>query len=150
VKRPSSRPLPYGFRLSVEGRVVGSAEERARGHAVGSDTVEAFRFGQLGRSRSWKASTPFTLTASPRVAHTPTTGTKSPFTPSPACHRETRRNQRLCRSPAYHRHHERRTEGFNRIINQVKRAACGFRNMNNYQRRIIAHIAVTRPRGQAA
>jgi transposase len=37
-----------------------------------------------------------------------------------------------------------RTEGFNRIIKQVKRVACGFRNLNNYQRRILAHIAVTR------
>ena len=43
-----------------------------------------------------------------------------------------------------------RTEGFNRIIKQVKRVGCGFRNMDNYQRRIMAHIAVTRPRGQAA
>ena len=37
-----------------------------------------------------------------------------------------------------------RTEGFNRIIKQVKRVACGFRNLDNYQRRILAHIAVTR------
>ncbi len=43
-----------------------------------------------------------------------------------------------------------RTEGFNRIIKQVKRVGCGFRNMNNYQRRIMAHIAVTRPRRDAA
>ncbi|MDQ4010555.1 MAG: transposase [Actinomycetota bacterium] len=43
-----------------------------------------------------------------------------------------------------------RTEGFNRIIKQVKRVGCGFRNMDNYQRRIMAHIAVTRPRRQAA
>jgi transposase len=43
-----------------------------------------------------------------------------------------------------------RTEGFNRIIKQVKRVACGFRNMDNYRRRIMAHIAVTRPRPQAA
>jgi transposase len=43
-----------------------------------------------------------------------------------------------------------RTEGFNRIIKQVKRVGCGFRNIDNYQRRIMAHIAVTRPRGQAA
>jgi transposase len=42
-----------------------------------------------------------------------------------------------------------RTEGFNRTIKQVKRVGCGFRNMDNYQRRIMAHIAVTRPRGQA-
>jgi len=37
-----------------------------------------------------------------------------------------------------------RTEGFNRIIKQVKRTGCGFRNMDNYQRRIMSHIAVTR------
>jgi transposase len=43
-----------------------------------------------------------------------------------------------------------RTEGFNRIIKQVKRVGCGFRNMDNYQRRIMSHIAVTRPRLQAA
>jgi transposase len=43
-----------------------------------------------------------------------------------------------------------RTEGFNRIIKQVKRVACGFVNMDNYRRRIMAHIAVTRPRLQAA
>jgi transposase len=43
-----------------------------------------------------------------------------------------------------------RTEGFNRVIKQVKRVACGFRNMDNYRRRIMSHIAVTRPRLQAA
>ena len=43
-----------------------------------------------------------------------------------------------------------RTEGFNRIIKQVKRVSCGFTNMNNCQRHIMAHIAVTRPRRQAA
>jgi transposase len=37
-----------------------------------------------------------------------------------------------------------RTEGFNRVIRNVKRVACGFSNMDNYQRRIMAHIAVTR------
>ena len=37
-----------------------------------------------------------------------------------------------------------RTEGFNRVIKQIKRVACDFRNMDNYQRRILAHIAVTR------
>lgn len=30
-----------------------------------------------------------------------------------------------------------RTEGFNRIIKQVKRVGCGFRNLDNYQRRIL-------------
>ena len=43
-----------------------------------------------------------------------------------------------------------RTEGFNRIIKQVKRAGCGYRNMINYQRRILTHIAVTRPQESAA
>ncbi len=43
-----------------------------------------------------------------------------------------------------------RTEGFNRIIKQVKRVGCGYRNMDNYQRRILIHIAVTRPRQTAA
>jgi transposase len=43
-----------------------------------------------------------------------------------------------------------RTEGFNRTLKQVKRVGCGYRNMENYQRRILAHIAVNRPRGQAA
>ncbi|MGH8777069.1 MAG: ISL3 family transposase [Jiangellaceae bacterium] len=43
-----------------------------------------------------------------------------------------------------------RTEGFNRLIKQVKRVGCGFTNMDNYRRRIMAHIAVTRPRLQAA
>ena len=37
-----------------------------------------------------------------------------------------------------------RTEGFNRIINQVKRAGCGYRNMANYERRILTHIVLTR------
>lgn len=43
-----------------------------------------------------------------------------------------------------------RTEGFNRIIKQTKRVGCGFTNMSNYQRRILTHIAVTRPRWSAA
>jgi transposase len=43
-----------------------------------------------------------------------------------------------------------RTEGFNRIIKQTKRAGCGYRNMANYQRRILTHIAVTRPLRSAA
>jgi transposase len=43
-----------------------------------------------------------------------------------------------------------RTEGFNRIIKQVKRVGCGHRNMINYQRRILSHIAVTRPQKSAA
>ncbi len=42
-----------------------------------------------------------------------------------------------------------RTEGFNRIIKQTKRVACGFTNMDNYQRRIMVHIAVTRRRTAA-
>ena len=43
-----------------------------------------------------------------------------------------------------------RTEGFNRIIKQTKRVGCGYRNMANYQRRILSHIAVTRPLRPAA
>ena len=43
-----------------------------------------------------------------------------------------------------------RTEGFNRIIKQVKRAGCGYRNMINYERRIMTHIAVTRPQWSTA
>jgi transposase len=43
-----------------------------------------------------------------------------------------------------------RTEGFNRIIKQTKRVGCGYRNMINYQRRILCHIAVSRPKKSAA
>ena len=43
-----------------------------------------------------------------------------------------------------------RTEGFNRIIKQTKRVGCGYRNPTNYQRRILSHIAVTRPQRSAA
>ena len=43
-----------------------------------------------------------------------------------------------------------RTEGFNRIIKQVKRVGCGYRNMINYQRRNLSYIAVTRPQRSAA
>jgi transposase len=37
-----------------------------------------------------------------------------------------------------------RTEGYNRLIKQVKRVACGFRNQDNYERRIMLHITATR------
>jgi transposase len=43
-----------------------------------------------------------------------------------------------------------RTEGFNRVIKQTKRVGCGYRSMGNYQRRILSHIAVTRPQRSAA
>ena len=43
-----------------------------------------------------------------------------------------------------------RTERFNRIIKQTKRVGCGYRNMINYQRRILSHIAFTRPQRSAA
>jgi transposase len=43
-----------------------------------------------------------------------------------------------------------RTEGFNRVIKQTKRVACGFRNMTNYRRRIMVHIALTRTRPETA
>jgi transposase len=36
-----------------------------------------------------------------------------------------------------------RTEGFNRIIKQTKRVGRGYRTCDNYQRRIVSHIAVT-------
>ncbi len=34
-----------------------------------------------------------------------------------------------------------RTEGGNRVIKQIKRVACGFRNQASYERRILLHIA---------
>ena len=34
-----------------------------------------------------------------------------------------------------------RTEGSNRIIKQLKRVGCGYRNQDNYQRRIVLHVA---------
>lgn len=37
-----------------------------------------------------------------------------------------------------------RTEGHNRVIKQIKRVACGFRNMTNYERRIMLHSATRR------
>ncbi len=43
-----------------------------------------------------------------------------------------------------------RTEGFNRIIKNTKRVACGFRNLENYQRRILSTIALSRARRDAA
>lgn len=36
-----------------------------------------------------------------------------------------------------------RTEGYNRQIKQIKRVACGFRNQDNYQRRIMLSSAAT-------
>jgi len=37
-----------------------------------------------------------------------------------------------------------RTEGYNRVIKQIKRVACGFRNQDNYERRIMLHSAALR------
>ena len=37
-----------------------------------------------------------------------------------------------------------RTEGYNRVIKQIKRVACGFRNQDNYERRIMLHSAAHR------
>ena len=34
-----------------------------------------------------------------------------------------------------------RTEGGNRVIKQIKRTGCGYRNQANYERRIVLHIA---------
>ena len=36
------------------------------------------------------------------------------------------------------------------MIKQTKRVGCGYRNMINYQRRILSHIVVTRPHRSAA
>ncbi len=41
-----------------------------------------------------------------------------------------------------------RTEGFNRIIKDTKRVGCGYRNRENYRRRILAHIALIEGTGQ--
>ncbi len=37
-----------------------------------------------------------------------------------------------------------RTEGYNRVIKQLKRVGCGYRNQANYERRIVLHIAAKR------
>jgi transposase len=37
-----------------------------------------------------------------------------------------------------------RTEGCNRVIKQITRVACGFRNQANYERRIMLHSAALR------
>src|SRR5512135_1392667 len=34
-----------------------------------------------------------------------------------------------------------RTEGTNRVIKQLKRVGCGYRNQGNYERRIVLHVA---------
>ena len=34
-----------------------------------------------------------------------------------------------------------RTEGTNRVIKQIKRVGCGYRNQANYQRRTVLHVA---------
>jgi transposase len=34
-----------------------------------------------------------------------------------------------------------RTEGGNRVIKQIKRVGCGYRNQDNYERRIVLHVA---------
>ncbi len=36
-----------------------------------------------------------------------------------------------------------RIEGYNRVIKQVKRVGCGFRNQTHYEQRTMLHIAVT-------
>ena len=43
-----------------------------------------------------------------------------------------------------------RTQGLNQVIKQTKRVGCGYRNMINYQRRVLSHIVVTRPQRSAA
>jgi transposase len=37
-----------------------------------------------------------------------------------------------------------RTEGYNRVIKQLKRVGCGYRNQANYEHRIVLHIAAKR------
>ena len=37
-----------------------------------------------------------------------------------------------------------RTGGYNRVIKAIKRVACGFRNQENYERRIMLHRVVRR------
>lgn len=37
-----------------------------------------------------------------------------------------------------------RTEGYNRVIKQIKRVGCGYRNQTNYERRILLNIAAKR------
>ncbi|MCW2601245.1 MAG: hypothetical protein JWM02_3074 [Frankiales bacterium] len=37
-----------------------------------------------------------------------------------------------------------RTEGCNRVIKEIKRVACGFRDQANYERRIMLHSAALR------
>ena len=37
-----------------------------------------------------------------------------------------------------------RTEGYNRVIKQITRVACGFRNQENYEGRIMLHSAAHR------
>ncbi len=34
-----------------------------------------------------------------------------------------------------------RTEGANRVIKQIKRVGCGYRNQSNYERRTLLHVA---------
>ena len=34
-----------------------------------------------------------------------------------------------------------RTEGSNRVLKQLKRVGCGYRNQANYERRIVLHVA---------
>jgi len=36
-----------------------------------------------------------------------------------------------------------RIEGVNHIINQTTRVGCGYRNMDDYRRRILSRIAIT-------
>jgi transposase len=34
-----------------------------------------------------------------------------------------------------------RAEGSNRVVKQLKRVGCGYRNQANYERRIVLHVA---------
>src|ERR1019366_3125220 len=44
--------------------------------------------------------------------------------------------------PRWHRRRLRcRFDGYNRVIKQIKRVSCGFRNQQNYERRLMLHSA---------
>ena len=52
------------------------------------------------------------------------------------------RSPKPCPTPA--------SRGFNRVVQQTMRVGCGYRNMINYQRRILSHTVITRPHRSAA
>jgi hypothetical protein len=63
---PTSTSQFAQYAAGVEDARPGWVErQHAAGQAVGSDIVEAFRTGELGRYRSWKASTYLPITPPP-------------------------------------------------------------------------------------